>query len=114
MDCIFCKIVRGESPAEIVREWAHVIAFNPLEPVTPGHTLIVPKEHVKDYTENLAITGLTAAAASEYASSIKEQSNLITSAGTIATQSVFHLHMHVVPRRRGDGLKLPWSGKNFS
>lgn len=114
MNCIFCKIVRGESPANVVREWAHVIAFTPLEPVTPGHTLIVPKEHVRDYTENLAITGLTAAAASEYASSIEEQSNLITSAGTIATQSVFHLHMHVVPRRRGDGLKLPWSGKNFS
>lgn len=113
MDCVFCKIVLGESPADIVKEWAHVIAFTPLEPVTPGHTLIVPKQHVTDYTENLGVTGLTAAAASEYASGIEEESNLITSAGKIATQSVFHLHMHVVPRRKGDGLKLPWSGHNF-
>jgi len=97
----------------MVQEWEHVIAFKPLEPVTPGHTLIVPKVHVMDYREDPTVTGLTAAAASYYASTINEESNLITSAGKIATQSVFHLHMHVVPRRRGDGLKLPWSGKNF-
>lgn len=113
MNCIFCKIVHRLAPAEIVYEWEEVIAFVPLEPVTPGHTLIVPKEHVSDYKQSPRVTGLTAAAASEYASTIKEESNLITSAGRLATQSVFHLHMHVVPRRRGDGLKLPWSGKNF-
>lgn len=113
MNCIFCKIVRGEARVEMVKEWEHVIAFKPLEPVTEGHTLIVPKVHVRDYREDPTITGLTAAAAGYYASTINEESNLITSAGTIATQSVFHLHMHVVPRRRGDGLKLPWSGQNF-
>lgn len=113
MNCIFCKIVHGLAPAQIVEEWEEVIAFVPLEPVTKGHILIVPKEHVSDYRQNPRVTGLTAAAAAEYASTIKQQSNLITSAGELATQSVFHLHMHVVPRRRGDGLKLPWSGRNF-
>jgi histidine triad (HIT) family protein len=113
MECIFCKIVAGKAPATVVRRFSNSIIIRPLEPVTEGHVLVIPHKHVSDYTEDMNVTALTASAASAYARTLNTDSNLITSAGTIATQSVFHLHMHVVPRRRGDGLKLPWSGKNF-
>jgi histidine triad (HIT) family protein len=113
MNCIFCDIVAGKAPAEMVREFSNAIIIKPLQPVTEGHVLVIPRKHVSDYTEDMNVTALTASAASAYARNLNTDSNLITSAGKIATQSVFHLHMHVVPRRRNDGLKLPWSGQEF-
>ncbi len=113
MDCVFCQIVAGKSPATVVRRFSNAIIIKPLQPVTEGHALVIPHKHVSDYTEDMNVTALTASAASAYARDLKTDSNLITSAGRIATQSVFHLHMHVVPRRKNDGLKLPWSGQNF-
>lgn len=108
-DCVFCRIVAGSEPATVVRRWSDAIAIVPLNPVVAGHVLVIPIRHVQDYLEDPAVTGMVAARASEIA---PHPSNLITSAGAEATQSVYHLHVHVVPRRENDGLALPWySGK---
>jgi len=110
-DCAFCQIVRDEAPADIVRSWPDnaqcaVLAFVPLHPVTEGHLLVVPVTHVADALENPLVTAAVMRRAAELAES---PCNLITSVGVEATQSVRHLHVHIVPRRKDDGLALPWS-----
>lgn len=107
--CVFCQIIAGDSPAELVHEWDDAIAFVPLGPVTDGHVLVVPREHVSDALQDPAITGLTFRAAADLARRNDEDCNLITSAGSDATQTVLHLHVHIVPRQPDDGLKLPWT-----
>ena len=81
--------------------------LKPLEPVVPGHLLVVPAQHVEDATENPLVTGIAAGVAARVAMRYPS-ANILTSIGEPATQSVFHLHWHVVPRRDGDGLLLPW------
>ena len=113
--CVFCEIVAGRSPATIVREWHNALAFVPLNPVVEGHTLVIPKRHVPDFAtfERMATASAEAMyAAAELARDMDRPMNLITSKGREATQSVFHLHLHLVPRAENDGLALPWySGK---
>lgn len=108
-DCPFCAIVAGYAPATVVQDWPEAVAITPLGPVTEGHTLVIPKAHVADFTENPETLAATAHRAAELASALGP-CNLITSKGREATQSVFHLHLHLVPRREGDGLALPWTG----
>ncbi|MEU7170383.1 HIT domain-containing protein [Micromonospora tulbaghiae] len=103
--CVFCAIVAGTSPATFVRRWDDAVAIVPLGPVTGGHVLVIPTVHVVDALQDLAVTGVTFARAAEIA---PHPCNLITNAGRVATQSVFHLHVHVVPRAEDDGLALPW------
>lgn len=103
--CAFCDY---DGPSPIVAEAPGVIAFRPLNPVTEGHLLFVPEVHVEDATEAPAITALVMAAASDWARGVGD-CNLITSVGEAATQTVKHLHIHLVPRSVGDGLALPWS-----
>lgn len=107
--CVFCRIVTGEARAEIYAQWDDAIAITPLYPVTPGHLLVVPIEHVTDFTSSPELTGEVMRHASWVAKACGGSYNLITSAGAEATQTVFHLHVHLVPRRAGDGLLLPWS-----
>jgi histidine triad (HIT) family protein len=108
-DCVFCKIVWRKAPATIVKEWDDALAIVPLGPVVEGHRLVIPKVHVSNYLDNPQVSGMVAERAAEIA---PYPSNLITSAGREATQSVWHLHMHIVPRAENDGLALPWySGK---
>lgn len=108
--CVFCDIIAGDEPAEFVRRWTDAVAIVPLNPVTPGHVLVIPRAHVVDASDRPHI----AAQAMERAASIAVPPfNIITSAGKEATQSVFHLHLHVVPRAENDGLALPWySGRS--
>jgi histidine triad (HIT) family protein len=103
--CVFCTIVAGREPATFVSRWADAVAIVPLEPVTDGHVLVIPREHVQDAAVSPAVTALTFARAAEIAT---RPFNLITSAGREATQTVPHLHVHIVPRRADDGLALPW------
>lgn len=113
--CVFCDIVSGREPAEWVLRpdtWPDAVAFFPLNPVTEGHTLIVPKVHVKDFAEDPEVFAMTARRAAELMRFTPRAMNVITSRGREATQSVFHLHLHLVPREKNDGLALPWySGK---
>jgi histidine triad (HIT) family protein len=105
---VFCQIVAEEAPAEIVHENAVAVAFVPLNPVTEGHVLVVPRDHVPDAVSSPATSALTMLVAVQLAREVGD-CNLITSCGPAATQTVRHLHIHVVPRRAGDGLALPWT-----
>lgn len=112
-DCIFCKIVAGELPAEVVQEDEHTIAFLDINPWTRGHALVIPRNHARDLLEitddDLA---RTTAAAKRLAERMHDKLgadgvNLLNARGPAAWQTVFHFHMHVIPRYEGDPLKLP-------
>lgn len=105
--CVFCKIVAGDSPAAMVRKWPDAIAFTPLDPVNSGHTLVVPVKHVDDATVDPDVTSQTMRRASQLAGEYLS-ANIITSIGAPATQSIFHLHIHVIPRYPDDELMVPW------
>ncbi len=107
--CVFCEIVAGRSPATIVYRTASTIIIEPIGPVTEGHLLVIPDVHVRDARESELITGRTFEVAAMYLADAPFDFNLITSAGASATQTVEHLHVHIVPRRTGDGLTLPWT-----
>jgi histidine triad (HIT) family protein len=113
--CPFCAIVAGQAPATIVHEWPETLALLPLGPVVDGHTLVIPKQHVADFATDPDVTAQTMRRAAELMHWTPRPMNVITSRGREATQSVFHLHLHLVPRAAGDGLALPWySGKGKS
>jgi histidine triad (HIT) family protein len=113
-DCIFCKIVAGEIPASIVDEDERTIAFMDIAPATRGHALVIPRAHSSDLlsieSEDLAAVALTAQRLARRASERlgAEGVNLLNSCGRTAWQTVFHFHVHVIPRYAGDPLKLPW------
>lgn len=104
-DCIFCKIITGEIPSTKIYEDNDVLAFFDISQVTPGHTLLVPKKHVKnifEYDDELAQKVLSkipmiACAIKDSDPRIKGM-NIINNNGKIAYQSVFHSHIHFVPR----------------
>lgn len=107
--CVFCKIIRGDEPANFAEKGVHHVAFFPRRQHTPGHVLFVPRVHVKDAADNSMQTGLVMARASAYVRDVvKGPANIITSVGAEATQTVFHLHIHVVPRGADDGLRPSW------
>jgi histidine triad (HIT) family protein len=114
-DCIFCKIVAGELPATIVGEDERTISFMDISPATRGHALVVPREHSADLLEvdpeDLAAVSL---AAQHLAGQLTQRLgadgvNLLNACGAVAFQTVFHFHVHVIPRYEGDGLRLPWT-----
>jgi histidine triad (HIT) family protein len=112
-DCPFCRIIAGRAPVALVREWPDALAFVPLRPVVEGHTLVVPKEHVPDFAADPEVSAAAMRRAAELMRWTPRPMNLITSKGREATQSVWHLHLHLVPRAENDGLALPWySGKH--
>ena len=114
--CPFCEIVAGRAPATWAVApdyWPDAVAFVPLNPVTEGHTLVVPKTHVRDFADDPAVSAVAMRRAAELVRWSPRPMNLITSKGVEATQSVFHLHLHLVPRAENDGLALPWySGRS--
>ena len=113
-DCIFCKIVAREVPAHIVDEDEHTLAFMDIAPATRGHALVIPKVHASDLWEiDEQQFAAVASATHRLAQTIKQRLqpdglNLINSCRAEAWQTVFHLHVHVIPRYSGDPLKLPW------
>lgn len=112
--CVFCSILAGDEPATIVRRGVHTLTIVPLNPVTEGHVITIPYAHVRYSTSDPKVTADTFGEAAVYAAVNNiGPHNLIVNSGAEATQSVFHLHVHVVPRRKNDGLALPWySGKS--
>ena len=108
-DCPFCAIATGDAPATIDREWPDAIAIRPRRGgVNDSHVLVIPRAHVADAGEDPAITAAVMARAAELMAE-RPSANLITSKGRPATQSVMHLHVHVVTRTKDDGLPLPWT-----
>lgn len=113
--CDFCAIARGEdSSVEVVCQDEDWIAFFPLNPATPGHTLVIPRVHVSDLWQlEPPLTGKLMDAVVRVGRAIDdavqpEGMNLITSAGETAEQTVFHLHLHLVPRWKRDGFGRIW------
>jgi histidine triad (HIT) family protein len=113
-DCLFCKIVAGEIPATIVAQDERTIAFMDINPATRGHALVVPRAHARDVhaidTEDLKAVAATAQrlAAKALERLGADGVNLLNSNGAAAWQTVFHFHMHVIPRYEDDPLRLPW------
>ncbi|MGD6965417.1 HIT family protein [Rossellomorea vietnamensis] len=114
-DCIFCKIIDGEIPSSKVYEDEHVLAFLDISQVTKGHTLVIPKVHKENVYE---LTEETAArifsAVPKITNAIKAEYNpiglnLLNNNGEDAGQSVFHFHLHIIPRYgQGDGFGAVW------
>lgn len=118
-DCIFCKIIDGSIPSTKVYEDEHVYAFMDVAPLTKGHTLLVPKQHVKDLFEMPEeVARNLYAAAPKIANAIKDAfkpqgMNTMNNNGAFAGQSVFHYHLHFIPRYDdSDGLKVEWGAKS--
>ena len=113
-DCIFCKIVAGELPSLVVAEDERTIAFLDVSPATPGHTIVIPKDHHRDLlTIEPDALAATIATAQRVARLLTDRLdavgvNLLNNCGRQAWQTVFHLHVHVVPRYADDPLQLPW------
>jgi histidine triad (HIT) family protein len=114
-DCIFCKIVAGELPATIVDEDDLTLSFMDINPATRGHALVVPRRHARDLL-SIEPEDLTAVAraAARLAGRMPERLgaagvNLLNSCGAAAWQTVFHFHVHVIPRYVDDPLRLPWT-----
>lgn len=108
--CPFCERIGSHAYDAGDR---YSVTFGPLNPVTEGHRLFVPRKHVPDAAADPFITGLVMKYAAQWAAGHGVDAfNLITSAGREATQPVHHLHIHLVPRREGDGLALPWTGQS--
>lgn len=112
MNCTFCDIVEGKAPADIRFELPDSLVIVPLNPVAPGHRIAIPRVHVSNFSENPATTAAVMRDVAELMALTTEiDCNIITSRGKAATQTVFHLHVHIVPRFEGDGLRLPWTEK---
>lgn len=113
-DCLFCRIIAGELPSERIHEDERTVAFMDINPATRGHALVVPRAHARDLLEiehaDLEACSrsaqLLARRASERLSA--DGVNVINSCGAAAWQTVFHFHLHVIPRYVGDPLRLPW------
>lgn len=108
-DCVFCQRIESKQYDRLFKTH-QVVTFEPLNPLTPGHLLVIPIKHVKDAAEIPYVTGQVMLCASQIAKEVGS-CNIITSIGTEATQSIFHLHIHIVPRRPDDKLSLPWTGQ---
>ena len=106
--CVFCAIAAHRAPAHYIAQWVDAVAITPRHPVTPGHVLVIPRVHVGDVATSPAVSAAVMARAAELAGGLPA-CNVITSRGSAATQTVMHLHVHVVPRCVGDGLPLPWT-----
>jgi histidine triad (HIT) family protein len=113
-DCLFCKIVAGELPGQIVAQDELTVAFMDINPATRGHLLVVPRNHTPNVLEaDPEDLNATIRTAQRLAQRITERLgadgvNLLNSCGAAAWQTVFHLHVHVIPRYADDPLKLPW------
>lgn len=115
-DCIFCKIINGEIPSAKVYEDDQVYAFLDISQVTKGHTLVIPKTHTKNiYETPPEVASTLFARVPKIANSIKEVyrpigMNVLNNNEAAAEQSVFHLHIHIIPRYgEGDGYDLGWT-----
>jgi histidine triad (HIT) family protein len=110
--CIFCAIIEGQAPAEVVLEDEKTLAFMDINPANPGHALVIPKRHVQDiYGMDEEMAAAVMRATVQVAKAIKralqpDGINLVQSNERAGGQEIFHFHVHVIPRWYGDGLRL--------
>lgn len=117
MECIFCKIVRGEVSSKKVYENAGALAFLDISPLSDGHMLVVPKKHFGQVHEMDAESWKAVADALAHVSKRlvdrlgTENYNILQNNGKLAHQAVMHVHFHVIPKTPGAGLKLKWDSR---
>jgi histidine triad (HIT) family protein len=111
---LFCGIIAGSIPSQTIDSDERTVAFMDINPATPGHALVVPRVHSADLleisSEDLTASALAAQRLAQRMKNVLEADgiNLINACGAAAWQTVFHFHIHVVPRYEDDPLKLPW------
>ncbi|WP_432941148.1 HIT family protein [Kribbella sp. CA-253562] len=119
VDCAFCDAVNGNGKTETVAQSEDWVAFFPLGPATLGHTLVVPRLHVSDYwSAPSTIVSALSRACLDVGRAIQravssEGMNLITSQGAVAEQTVFHLHIHLLPRWSDDEFGSIWPAESM-
>lgn len=106
--CVFCERIKA---GDYDDSFANHVWFEPLNPVVKGHMLVVPVMHTPDLNDGLLEAGQTGHALRYFTNDFDEY-NLITSRGENATQTIKHLHFHIIPRIKDDGLKLPWTDQS--
>ena len=117
-DCVFCKIVAGQIPSTRVYEDEHTVAFMDIGHVNPGHTLVAVKKHADnlyalDDAQAAAVARTSARVARAIRDAFKPEGLSVYQAnGKPAGQTVFHYHLHLLPRYAGDGMELTWPVKN--
>ena len=117
-DCVFCKIVAGQIPSTRVYEDEHTLAFMDIGQVTPGHVLVAVTKHADNlYALDDAQAAAVARAGARVARAIRdafkpEGLSVYQANGKAAGQTVFHYHVHLLPRHAGDGMELTWPVKN--
>jgi histidine triad (HIT) family protein len=113
-DCVFCKIVEGSLPSIRVFEDEHTIAIMDINPATNGHALVIPRRHADDIHDIPAddLARCAAVARDMAGRAVRglgaDGVTIMQSNGAAAWQTVFHYHVHVIPRYNGDPLQLPW------
>jgi histidine triad (HIT) family protein len=113
-DCLFCGIVEGSVPSQTIDSDERTVAFMDINPATPGHALVVPRAHSVDLLEiepdDLSASMLAAQRLANHMKDVLDADgiNILNACGSAAWQTVFHFHLHVIPRYEGDPLKLPW------
>jgi histidine triad (HIT) family protein len=116
-ECVFCRIISGDIPSTRIYEDDEIVAFMDINPANPGHALVVPKRHFRnlfDIDEEMAAKVMRVA--TKIAKAVKKAINpdgvnLFQASEKAAFQTVFHFHMHVIPRWEEDGLVEPWEPK---
>lgn len=118
-DCIFCKIIAKQIPADIIHEDEHALAFLDIKPTNPGHTLVVPKNHARNIfdikeADWLSIMRMARLLAPTIRSAVAAEGlNMHVNNEPAAGQVVFHSHIHLIPRFEGDGYEL-WHGSEMN
>lgn len=114
-DCIFCKIIAGELPSEMIDSDERTLTVLDINPATRGHVVVIPRNHARDLfavsDEDLQATMSAARRAGERIKGVLDPAgfNVLNNIGAAAWQSIFHFHVHVVPRYPDDPLQLPWA-----
>jgi len=114
-DCLFCRILAGELPAQILAEDERTVSFMDINPATRGHALVIPRVHAEDLYESDPVdVAATAVAAQRLALLARDRLgadgvNVLNACRPAAWQTVFHFHVHVIPRYADDPLRLPWT-----
>ena len=119
-DCLFCKIIEGSIPSEKVYEDDEVVAVLDIFPVTPGHTVVMLKEHTKDFISTdpdlvaRLFTKVHEVAGRVMKAMEADGFSVALFNGVAAGQEVFHLHVHVIPRKSGDGVRVGWPKTKYA
>lgn len=114
-DCLFCKISKGDIPSATIYENSEFRVILDVSPASKGHALIIPKEHFQDIFDIDAVTaGKLFSLATEVARAMKsvlhcDGMNIVQNNGLVAGQTVFHFHLHLIPRYEGDDVGLGWT-----